>query len=253
MPAENDLGDWFRSIPIVTRWWFSLSIIFTLLGRIGVLNLVYMFLSFDLVAYKFQIWRLFTCIVFYPLNPRNGFHYLINLYFLYSYSNRLESGLFEGRPADHLFMILFNSIILIIIGFLFDVFFLMDPLVLSVLYIWCQINRDAIVQFWFGMQFKAMYLPWVLAIFNMVLSGGGIMELLGIFVGHLYFFLMFKYPQDFGGARVINTPSFLYKLLPNRRAGVSGFGMPPASRAPNNDRDRGGRHAWGDGRRLEDD
>ena len=31
---------------------------------------------------------------------------------------------------------------------------LMDPLVLSVLYVWCQVNKDMIVQFWFGMQFK---------------------------------------------------------------------------------------------------
>ncbi len=34
----------------------------------------------------------------------------------------------------------------------------MDPLVLSVLYVWCQINKDMIVTFWFGMQFKASVL-----------------------------------------------------------------------------------------------
>ena len=253
MPAENDLGDWFRGIPVVTRWWFSLSIGFTLLGRFGLLNVMHMFLSFKLVVYKFQIWRLFTSIVFYPLSPANGFHYLINLYFLYSYSTRLESGLFDGRPADHLFMLLFNSIISIIIGFLLNLFFLMDPLVLSVLYVWCQINKDTIVTFWFGMQFKAMYLPWVLAIFNMIISGGGLKEIIGIFVGHLYFFLMFKYPQDFGGTRFISTPGFLYKLLPNRRGTVAGFGMAPASRRATNDRDNGGgRHAWGQGQRLND-
>ena len=33
---------------------------------------------------------------------------------------------------------------------------LMDPLILSVLYVWCQINKDTIVQFWFGMQFKVI-------------------------------------------------------------------------------------------------
>lgn len=35
---------------------------------------------------------------------------------------------------------------------------LMDPLVLSVLYVWCQVNKDTIVQFWFGMQFKVRVL-----------------------------------------------------------------------------------------------
>lgn len=33
----------------------------------------------------------------------------------------------------------------------------MDPLVLSVLYVWCQVNKDMIVQFWFGMQFKVRF------------------------------------------------------------------------------------------------
>lgn len=254
--AENDIGDWFRSIPLISKWWFSLSIILPLLGRIGLINGFYMVLDFGLVVYNFQFWRIATCFVFYPISPQTGFHYLMNLYFLYSYSTRLETGLFDGRPADYLFMILFNCIILLIIGFLVPLRLLMDPLVLSVLYVWCQVNKDMIVQFWFGMQFKAMYLPWVLAVFNMILQGGGFMELIGIFVGHLYFFLMFKYPQDFGGRRFLTTPSILYKYLPNRQGGVSGFGMAPSSRRPRDDNDNGGgRGGWGGfgrGQRLGD-
>ena len=42
-----------------------------------------------------------------------------------------------------------------------------------------------------------MYLPWILWGFNMVLRGGGINELLGILVGHTYYFLAFRYPQVF--------------------------------------------------------
>ena len=63
------------------------------------------------------------------------------------------------------------------------------------MYIWCQLNKDTIVNFWFGTQFKAMYLPWVLFGFKLIISGGGVMELIGILIGHMYFFLMFKYPQ----------------------------------------------------------
>merc|ERR1712142_641309 len=114
--AENDIGDWFRGIPIVTRWWFSLSIIFPLLGRIGLFHPYYMILDFELVAYKFQIWRLITSIIYFPLSPATGFHYLINLYFLYSYSTRLEQGIFDGRPADFLFLLIFNAICLLLLG-----------------------------------------------------------------------------------------------------------------------------------------
>ena len=30
----------------------------------------------------------------------------------------------------------------------------MDPMILSVLYVWCQLNKDMVVTFWFGTRFK---------------------------------------------------------------------------------------------------
>jgi len=39
-----------------------------------------------------QIWRPITALFFYPLMPQTGFQYLLNLFFLYSYSTRLETG-----------------------------------------------------------------------------------------------------------------------------------------------------------------
>ncbi|OTF73451.1 hypothetical protein BLA29_004533 [Euroglyphus maynei] len=50
----------------------------------------------------------------------------------------------------------------------------MDPLILSVLYVWCQLNKEMIVTFWFGTRFKAQFLPWVLLGFNMILGGGSV-------------------------------------------------------------------------------
>ena len=81
-------------------------------------------------------------------------------------------------------------------------------MVLSVLYVWCQFNRDTIVSFWFGTRFKAIYLPWILVAFNMVLRGGGINELVGILVGHAFYFLAFQYPQEHG-TTILTTPSIL--------------------------------------------
>lgn len=247
--ASNDIGDWYRSIPQITRYWFTGSVALPLLGKIGLLNPYYMVLLWEQTIYKFQIWRPLTALFYYPITPQTGFHYLINLYFLYSYSTRLETNQFLGSPADYLFMLTFNWLCLVIIGFLADMMLLMDPMVLSVLYVWCQLNKDQIVSFWFGTQFKAMYLPWVLLAFNVVIRGGGFSEILGILVGHLYFFLMFKYPQDFGGMRLLSTPQFLYTYFPKQRGGMSGFGMPPPRR-----QQEGGqgerRHNWGAGHAL---
>ncbi len=49
-----------------------------------------------------------------------------------------------------------------------------------------------------------------------VVGGGGMSELLGIIIGHLYFFLVYKYPIEFNGPSLISTPQILYKYFPNR-------------------------------------
>lgn len=226
MPG-NDLSDMFNSIPFVTRYWFSGTILFSLLGRLGIIDPMRMVLIWSRVYENFEFWRPLTALLFYPVNPATGFHFLINLYFLYSYSSRLENGMFFGRTADYVFMFLFLWVALVIVSFLASFYVLLEPMVLTVLYIWSQLNRDVIVQFWFGMQFKAMYFPWVLVIFNLIVRGSALMELVGIIVGHLYYFFMFQYPQEYGGHAILKTPGFLYRIFPNQRGVVTGFGQPP--------------------------
>lgn len=238
----SDLGTWYRSIPTFTRYWLTLTVGFTLVGRFGVFKPYQLVLLYEPVIHKFQIWRLLTAVFYYPLSPATGFHFLINCYFLYSYSDRLERGKFDGRPADYLFLLTFNWLCSVILALLLEVPLLMDPMVLSVLYIWCQLNKDVMVNFWFGSRFKAMYLPWVLLAFNAIVMGGGIMELLGIVVGHLYFFLMFKYPQELNGPQLISTPEIFYSWFPNQNSS-HGFGAAPTRRTEGESGPR--RHDWG--------
>ncbi|XP_023726227.1 derlin-1 [Cryptotermes secundus] len=252
----SDLGDWFKGIPFFTRWWLALTVGFTLFGRFGIFKSHQLVLLYEPFIKQFQIWRPVTALFYYPLTPYTGFTFLINCYFLYNYSQRLERGMFDGRPGDYFFMLLFNWACCVIVGLIADIPLLMIPMVLSVLYVWCQLNKDVIVNFWFGTQFKAMYLPWVLFAFNFIISGGGILELVGILVGHLYFFLMFKYPLELGGPALLSTPSIIYSFFPSDpRGGIHGFGQAPASRRPANDgggRGGGGRHNWGRGHVLGD-
>ena len=50
--------------------------------------------------------RIFSSLFAYPITPQTGFHYLMMLYFLYQYSNRLEKDDFAGKPADMSYMLL---------------------------------------------------------------------------------------------------------------------------------------------------
>ncbi|OAD56300.1 Translocon-associated protein subunit alpha [Eufriesea mexicana] len=129
--------------------------------------------------------------------------------------------------------------------------YLMDPMVLSILYVWCQLNKDALVNFLFGSQFKAIYLPWVLFAFNLIVSGGGTMELFGILVGHLYVFFKFKYPQELGGPELLNTPKILETYFPSQRGNIRRFGAAPVQRTQaQQTRNIFGGHNWGRGHVL---
>lgn len=239
--------DWFKSVPFFTRYWFAGTIIFTLLGRFGILNPMNLIFLWEPIT-RFQIWRFFTCVLYYPLSPATGFHFLINLYFLYKYSGYLESGFYAANPADYFFMLVVNWICCLLIACFVNLPFLMDPMVLSVLYVWCQLNKDVIVNFWFGTRFKAMYLPWVLLGFNVVVNGGGLVEIIGILVGHFYYYLFFLYP-DYSNMRLLSTPAIFKQWFPSQAGGIHGFGVPPvrpATAAPPPTRGR----SWGAGHRL---
>jgi len=256
----TDVSVWFKSLPFFTKYWLTLTVGISLVARFGLISNFWLFLDSEFVIYKFQIWRLVTCVFFYPINPATGFHFMLNCYFLYNYSLRLENDHFKGSPADYCFLLIFNWFCCILVGLLFDLQLLMDPMILSVLYIWCQLNKDVIVNFWFGTRFKAMYLPWVLLGFNLILSNSSTFSLVGILVGHLYYFLKIKYPQELGGPSYLETPSFLKTYFPDVRGGVHGFGFAPENQrnVPNDDGNNAnglrnrffGGNSWGRGQAL---
>lgn len=134
---------------------------------------------------------------------------MLNCYFLYQYSNRLETNEYKTSPGDYFFLLLLNWIACALIGLFSNFILLMDPMVLSVLYIWCKLNKDAIVNFWFGTRFKAQYLPWVLLGVNMLMGSTGMYSIVGILVGHGYYFLKFVYPQEMNGPAIVETPNIM--------------------------------------------
>lgn len=102
-----ELGEWFNQIPPITRYWFAGSVAVPVLSRFNLLSPYSLILTSDFLK-NFELWKPITSLLYYPLIGNRGFHYLMNLYFIYNYSQRLELGLFSGRPADYLFMLIFN-------------------------------------------------------------------------------------------------------------------------------------------------
>ncbi len=185
-----------------------------------------------------QLWRLGTCFFYWG---RLSFQFLINMMLLYRYSTALETTIYEGRKADYVFFLTFCAAFLLLSTALLPNPILSTGLLSSILYLWSRKNPDLEMSFMFGLRFKAIYLPWVLCAFKLLQGGMPIAELVGIVVGHLWYFITDLYPLQ-SGRILLKTPQFLYDIFPSPYA--------PRPAASDNDAPRA-RHAWGAGHRLQ--
>lgn len=201
---------WWEQMPPVTKVLFGGSFGVTVAANFGILPMMSLVFDGYMIWHKFQIWRMVTCLFFFG---KLGFPFLMSMFWLYSYSLRLEQGHFEKRTADYVWACTFVWAVLLIIAWLASNMIIGQSFVMAIVYIWCSMNADQIVNFWFGMAFQAMYFPWVLLAMGILTGGSGIPDLIGIFAGHLYFFLKIKYPRDFGGKEFLNTPEFVHRLF----------------------------------------
>ncbi|KAF5899833.1 derlin-2, partial [Clarias magur] len=160
----------------------------------------------DLILRHYQVWRLMTNFLFFgPV----GFNFLFNMIFLYRYCRMLEEGSFRGRTADFVFMFLFGGLLMTIFGMFVSLVFLGQAFTIMLVYVWSRRNPNVRMNFFGLLNFQAPFLPWVLMGFSLLLGNSIIVDLLGIAVGHVYFFLEDVFPNQPGGGRWLRTPSFL--------------------------------------------
>ena len=93
--------------------------------------------------------------------------------------------------------------------------FLGSALSFTMLYTWSRRNADVRMSFLGFFQFNAPYLPWVMLMFSALLGNSVTMDLIGIAVGHTYYFLEFVYPvvaeiREWRIRRVMEPPMLLH-------------------------------------------
>jgi hypothetical protein len=152
----------------------------------------------------YQIWWWpIIAVLYYPLNFRTAFHFLTNMYILYSYSVQLERSIFKNIQSRFIFyrnvrkgfvfQLLFITVCSIAVGALFGIPFIMDVLSLSILSSWCQLNKGEEVNFWFGVKINTTFFPWIIFALNKTFEGGiydftdvsEFRDILGIMIGIL--------------------------------------------------------------------
>jgi len=171
-----------------------------------------LYFSLPMIWYKHQYWRLVTNFFFFGANFSLDF--LFHMFFLVRYCRALEEGSFRGRTADFFFLILFGATLMTLVAPLVNLHFLGSSLTFMMVYIWARRNPFARMNFLGLFTFTAPYLPWVLLSFSFLLGNNGLVDMVGICVGHLYYFCEDVYPLMLPSRkRLLKTPHILELLF----------------------------------------
>ena len=140
--------------------------------------------------------------------------------------NIVDSSGAGGTSADYLWMLLLCMTTLHAVGFVFDMPVLSEPLLYAIMYTWSRKDPDSISNI-FGFKFKSLYLPWMYVVIETLMGHPVVGLLIGIAVGHLYYFLVEVLPVTHGYS-LISTPQFCMDIINY----VTGRSQPTATHTP---------------------
>ncbi|XP_067269672.1 derlin-3 [Pseudorasbora parva] len=242
----NSVTQEYMQIPAVTRAYTTACVLTTAAVQLEFITPFQLYFNPDLILKKYQVWRLITNFLFFgPL----GFSFLFNMIFLYRYCRMLEEGSFRGRTADFVYMFLFGGVLMTLFGLFANLFFLGQAFTIMLVYVWSRRNPYIRMNFFGLLNFQAPFLPWVLMGFSLLLGNSIVIDLLGICVGHIYYFLEDVFPNQPGGRKLLATPEIFrflfdppqedpsYAPLPEDQSGIywNGQGVENNGQGQNDD------------------
>jgi hypothetical protein len=83
------LQQWFKNLPVITRYWFGLALLVTISGNLQIVNPWKFLFDFRAIKNDFEIWRVLTCFCY--AGPFE-FPTQITLYLLFTFSQQYEKG-----------------------------------------------------------------------------------------------------------------------------------------------------------------
>ncbi|EFN74320.1 Derlin-2 [Camponotus floridanus] len=115
------------------------------------------------------------------------------------------------------FQLYFNPILIVeqyqTFAFFVNLLFLGHAFTIMLVYVWSRRNPFVRMNFFGLLNFQAPYLPWVLLGFSVLLGNTIWVDLVGMAVGHTYYFAEDVFPRLRGGFRILKTPQILKTLF----------------------------------------
>lgn len=209
--AGFDFMSWYMEIPVVSRLYFTGAFLTTAACAVDIISPFSLYFNWDLIFSQGQVWRLVTTYLFFGMF---SIDFLFHMYFLVRYCRLLEEGDFRGRTANFIMMLTFGITMMTLVAPFVSVHFLGSSLTFMMVYVWGRRNEDIKMSFLGVFTFTAPYLPWVMLTFSVILGNPVTMDIIGILVGHTYYFLEYVYPvvADIRGwkiKRIMEPPRLL--------------------------------------------
>ena len=215
----DEFKSFYFRIPPITRYYLTcVFITATIATYIKPLQMIiyYIFLDYQLVFNYYQIWRLFTNILFVGGFSSSFLFFLIMIYLRFKEveQNSIVLRVYAKFIMMLFYLLLFLNIINICSYKIFDIkpgFTLAQQLLLAFIYIDSKREPQKTINLYFLPIKNALY-PYALIVFNIV-SGQGIYDnIVGIIAGNVYYFLEDVLPVQ-KNIKILKTPKFLVDLL----------------------------------------
>lgn len=189
--AGFDLMSWYMEIPVVSRVYFTSAFLTTAACAVDIISPYSLYYNANLIFVQGQVWRLLTTFLFFGLF---SIDFLFHMYFLVRYCRLLEEGDFRGKTANFVWMLMFGITCMTIVAPFVSVYFLGNALTFMMIYVWGRRNEEMHISFLGVFTFKAPYLPWVMLTFSVLLGNSVTIDIIGIIVGHTYYFFEYVFP-----------------------------------------------------------
>lgn len=202
--GDFDFKSFFLDIPPITRSVFMVMFTGTLISGLGIFPIQLFVLEWMAVLQKFQIWRI--VLTFCHLG-RLGLAFLIRMYFLYTYSQQLERGVFFNRPANYAWFLTFVACFVLAMSTIFTSYFNGGAFLIAIIHLWGRHAENVTVSMYGFIKIPAKYLSLTMLGLDVIINGGfSTSEALGLVGGHLYYFLDSVYPTMPDGKQLIFVP-----------------------------------------------
>uniref|UniRef100_A0A5B6YV94 Derlin n=1 Tax=Davidia involucrata TaxID=16924 RepID=A0A5B6YV94_DAVIN len=211
-------AEFYNSLPPISKAYGTVCLLATTAYQFGLYHPADIALIYQLVFSRFQVWRLITNFFFLG---KFSINFGIRLLMIARYGVQLESGPFQRRTADFLWMMIFGAASLLVLSaipFLWSPF-LGISLVFMLLYVWSREFPNANINIYGLVTLKAFYLPWAMLALDVIFGSPFLPDLLGIIAGHLYYFLTVLHPLA-GGKNILRTPMWVHKLVARLEIGA---------------------------------